>query len=342
MTHQLLKPFVTMVAAALVAGCTMKKQEAPPLAGPSEFGTSIAVSATPDVIFQDGASQSLVVVMARDPNGQGVRNLSLRAEIAVDGSVMDFGTLSARSIVTGNDGRATLVYTAPASPAGFATDAGTVVQVLVTPVGSDFGNSVARQVSIRLVPPGIIIPPDGMQPRFTMTPAAPADHEPVLFDASTSESAANNPIRSMRWNFGDGDTGEGRTAVHSYDAPGVYVVTLTVFDAFNRSASTSQTISVGAGVGPTASFVFSPTEPMPSQQVNFNASSSTAAPGRRIVSYVWDFGDGSPTASGVQASHTYTVVGTYVVTLVVTDDVGRTSSVSRDVPVGIVEDDGGD
>ena len=29
------------------AGCTMKNQEAPPLAGPSEFGTSITITVTP-------------------------------------------------------------------------------------------------------------------------------------------------------------------------------------------------------------------------------------------------------------------------------------------------------
>ena len=341
MTHHLFKSVVTMVAAALVASCTMKKQETPPLSGPSEFGTSIAVSATPDVIFQDGASQSLVAVTARDPNGQGVRNLSLRVEISVNGSVMDFGTLSARNITTGNDGRATLVYTAPPSPPGFATDAGTIVNVLVTPIGSDFGNAVPRVVSIRLVPPGIIVPPDGLQPRFVFTPASPSDHEPVLFDGATSQSAPNNPITRFRWSFGDGGSAEGMTAVHEYDIGGVYVVSLTVFDAYNRSATSSQTISVGVGVGPTASFVSSPTEPLPGQQVNFNAGSSTAAPGRRIVTYSWDFGDGSPGASGVQASHTYTVIGTYVVTLTVTDDVGRTATVSREVPVGVSDDDDG-
>ena len=43
-------------------------------------------------------------------------------------------------------------------------------------------------------------------------------------------------------------------------------------------------------------------------------------PGRTITSYAWDFGDGSPTASGVQIGHTYSTLGVYTATLTVTDD----------------------
>ena len=57
---------VAAVAAALTLGsaCTMKSQEAPPLSGPSEYATSIAIAASPDVLTQDGASQALVTVTA--------------------------------------------------------------------------------------------------------------------------------------------------------------------------------------------------------------------------------------------------------------------------------------
>jgi PKD repeat protein len=216
-----------------------------------------------------------------------------------------------------------------------------VVNILVTPLGSDFGNAVPRLASIRLVPPGIIVPPDGLQPRFTFTPTSPRDHEQVFFDASTSQAPANNPIVRYEWDFGDGDRGTGRTTGHFFEDTGTFIVRLTVFDAFGRSATTSQPITVGAGTAPTASFTFSPTEPLPGQQVNFNASGSRAATGRRIVSYTWDFGDGTPNGSGVQVSHTYTVIGTYVVTLTVTDDVGRTAVTTQEIPVGVSDDESG-
>jgi PKD repeat protein len=314
------------LSAALSAGCTMKSQEAPALTGPSEFGTSLTITVTPDILTQDGASQSLITVTARDASGQPVRNLSLRAEISVDGVAADFGTLSARNLVTGNDGRATLVYTAPQAPS-IAVDPFTIVTVLVTPVGTDFGNSVPRTVSIRLVPPGIIVPPDGLRPAFTFTPTSPSDHDNVLFDASTSQAPANNPIATYAWNFGDGSTASGRTATHAFNLPGTYVVTLTVSDALGRSASTSQTVTVGAGTVPAVTFTVSPSTAVPGQQVNFNASATRPAPGRTIRTYDWDFGDGeTKTTTTPQTTHDYQTSGTYIVTLLVTDDAGRTAA----------------
>lgn len=336
MNHRI---YVNAVASLLVlsvaAACTIKKQEAPDLTGPSEFGTSVVVSVSPDVLTQDGASQSLVTMTARDAAGQPVRNLSLRGEIRVSGTPVDFGSLSARNVVTGSDGRATLVYTAPPSPAASAgVDEFTIVTIVITPVGTDFNNSQARSASLRLVPPGVIIPPDGLAPSFTVSPSSPAQFETVLFDASASLGG----ITEYRWSFGDGGSGSGRTATHAYSTPGTYVATLTVVDAFGRTASLTRSIVVSTdSTTVTQSFTFSPTDPLPGQQVNFNASEVKLSSGRQIVSYVWDFGDGSAQVSGVRVSRTYAIAGTYTVTLTVTDDTGHVFSMSKTVPVKIPE-----
>jgi large repetitive protein len=332
MKQQILKRGTALALALIATACTTRKQSAPDLAGPSEFGTSVVVSITPDVLPQDGASQSVVTVTARDPNNQPVRNLALRAEIRVNGTPMDFGSLSARSIVTGNDGRATLVYTAPASLA-VAVDPFTIVEIIVIPIGSDFNNTALRSASLRLVTVGPVAPPDGLQPAFTFTPSSPIDHQIVLFDASLSQSPSNNPIVTYSWSFGDGRTATGRTATHAYDSAGTFVVTLTITDQYGRSAPTSQILNVAAGVNPTAAFSFSPSDPLPGTTVNFNALASRAAPGRTIVSYSWDFGDGTANGSGAQVSHPYPLLGNYTVTLVVTDDAGRTGVASQSVPV---------
>jgi hypothetical protein len=321
---------VIVVAAALVAlssSCTMKGQETPPLTGPSELGTSIMVAATPDLLAQDGGSQALVTVSAYDPNGKPLRNVSMRSEIFVGGVIADFGTLSARSIVTGSDGRATFVYTAPAAPAGPAVDQGTMVNIAVTPLGYDYANSVTRIATIRLVPSGVVIPPDGLQPRFTVSKAAPADHEPVFFDATTSTSTATNPIASFAWDFGDGRRATGSTTTHAYENAGTFVATLTIFDGFNRSASTTQVIVVSGLTNPTAEFTFSPTDPTAPADVFFNAQSSVAPGGRTIVSYVWEFGEGEAprTTSGPQVTNRYEGVATYTVTLTVIDSAGKSS-----------------
>lgn len=332
---RLLARSVALALALLAGSCTMKQQEAPEVSGPSEFGTSITVAVSPDVLQQDGASQSVVTVTARGPSGEPVSNLPVRAEIRVGGTVADFGTLSARSAVTGGDGRALLVYTAPPG-LPFAVDEFTIVEIGITPVGSDFGNSSTRIASLRLVPAGVVLPPAGLQPRFTFAPSTPTDHEPVLFDASGSQSPANNPIVAYDWNFGDGGRGSGRSIDHEFDAPGTYVVTLTIRDGAGRTASASQTVTVGAGADPTAVFAVSPTEPEPGRQVFFNGAGSRGAPGRQIVSWQWDFGDGAG-ASGVQVSHVYGRAGTYSVTLTVRDDAGRTATVTREVEVAAPE-----
>ncbi|MGB2715382.1 MAG: PKD domain-containing protein [Vicinamibacterales bacterium] len=330
------------VLAALLSACTMKKQEAPDFTGPSEFGTSVVVSISPDVLPQDGASQSVVTVTARGPNGQPVANLALRAEIRVNGTPMDFGSLSARSIVTGSDGKATFVYTAPTS-LGVAVDPFTIVDIVVTPVGSDFNNSAQRSASVRLVHNGPVAPADGLAPYFTFSPTNPQDHQVVLFSACNDPqrpcAPANNPIFTYSWNFGDGRTATGQSVAHDYFSPGTYLVQLTVTDGYGRSATSSQTMSVGAGVNPTAVITFSPQDPLPGTTVQFNALSSRAAPGRTIVSYSWDFGDGT-SGSGVQTSHLYPNIGNFNVTLVVTDDVGRTGVATQVIPVQIPDEEG--
>ena len=78
-------------------------------------------------------------------------------------------------------------------------------------------------------------------------------------------------------------------------------------------------------------FVVSPASPQQLQTVTFDASSPTLD--NQLVAYAWDFGDGSK-GTGRVASHQFRDVGTYTVTLTVTDLAGRKGSRSRSVAVG--------
>ncbi len=66
---------------------------------------------------------------------------------------------------------------------------------------------------------------------------------------------------------------------------------------------------------PTATFGFTPTHPNLGQPVDFDASASSDAYSP-IVSYFWNFGDGT-TGSGMKPTHAYTKSGSYTVTLLV-------------------------
>ncbi|HET7735751.1 MAG TPA: PKD domain-containing protein [Nocardioidaceae bacterium] len=64
---------------------------------------------------------------------------------------------------------------------------------------------------------------------------------------------------------------------------------------------------------------------------SFDASGSSDSDGE-IVSYVWDFGDGS-TGEGAQAMHSFAATGTYPVTLTVRDDDGAQNTTTVEVTV---------
>jgi PKD repeat protein len=215
-----------------------------------------------------------------------------------------------------------------------SVDAQTVVQILATPGGTDYSNAVSRSVSIRLVPPGIILPPNGTPvPAFSYSPSAPLARSDVIFDASLSTDS-DGRIVSYAWNFGDGSQGSGALVRHEFSNDGSHTVTLTVTDDRGQSASLSKPVVVTASANPVARFDFSPQPPlMVGQKVFFNAAKSTAATGRTIVRYDWDYGSGRQ-GSGIQVSQIYSQPGNFVVTLTVTDDAGNKGTDSTTVTVG--------
>lgn len=321
-----------LVAAVCLAGCTVKKTEVPPLAGPSELGLSLFNTATPDEIPQDGIASSQIQILARGPDARPVSGVTMRVETLVGGVLMDYGRLSARQVTTGSDGIARLTYTAPPAPA-YPVDNYTVVQVLITPIGTDFANANYRSVDIRLLPKDIVLPPNGRPvPQFVVTPTPVTTYTPVTFDATGTadegQPCGNNCLYA--WDFGDGSQATGQVVGHEFRTAGSFTVRLTVTDVGGLSATAVQAVTVTQTARPTASFTFSPAAPRFGQAVFFNAAASTAAPGHRLVAYDWDFGTGRA-GYGLTVSKTYdidlippgAISGdeiTFNVTLTVTDD----------------------
>ena len=124
---------------------------------------------------------------------------------------------------------------------------------------------------------------------------------------------------------------------HEFKTANTFTVRLTVTDLRGQSATTAQAVIVTATARPQADFVFSPTAPLPGQDIFFNAAASTAAPGHRIVAYDWDFGSGR-TGSGMTVAKRYDTAGAYSVTLRVSDDTFQPSGigvVTKVVNVGV-------
>lgn len=181
----------------------------------------------------------------------------------------------------------------------------------------------------------IIIPPDGGLnpppiPSFTFTPPEPTVGQPVTFNASgsTDPGSAVLPLHIVEylWNFGDGGLASGILVTHTYGSRGEFTVTLTVIDDDGAARSLSRTVVVH-NTPPVARLTCSPTNGIPPLTVNCDAMHSHDPDGT-IVRYQWDFdaADGldweHPDAEGVTASHVYTSIGNYTITLRVVDDAG--------------------
>jgi len=84
---------------------------------------------------------------------------------------------------------------------------------------------------------------------------------------------------------------------------------------------------------PIPSFIYAPLAPIMGETVTFNASASYDVDGY-IVSYAWDFGDGTnSTKTDPIITYIYTTVGPYYVTLTVTDNDSLTDATTEYIAV---------
>lgn len=165
----------------------------------------------------------------------------------------------------------------------------------------------------------------------------------AVLDGSGSVSYAG---AIYRFSFGDGtadQVGTAKLARHVYTTPGTYSVSLTVTDkddASNTSTATG-TVTITAEQQTVAQLVVSPSTVKVGQAVTFDASASTAATGTSIVSYTFNFGDGSSVtrevsvlgAGAASAQHSYSQVGSFQPSVTVTDSSNGSFTVKAAVKV---------
>jgi PKD repeat protein len=233
------------LSAVLFGGCTLQKQSTPALSGPSEFGTSLTLSASPEVLPQDGASQSVVSVVAVDASSKPISGLVIRWD-ASDAQTLVPVTMSTTTSVTDSNGRATMVVTAPSQPAQKPTTPDTIT-VGAWPMSGNAAEAIARTVTIRLQPP-VDVPAatSSVVARFVVTPSPQHVGVDLLFDASSSTTPLGTVLKSYAWNFGDGTTDVTTTPTtsHTYTEPRVYPVTLTVTNDQGESADVGESLTI--------------------------------------------------------------------------------------------------
>ncbi|MBI2968274.1 MAG: PKD domain-containing protein, partial [Bacteroidetes bacterium] len=126
---------------------------------------------------------------------------------------------------------------------------------------------------------------------------------------------------SWYWDFDDGTPVDiSWDAVHTYNTPGLYDPRLVVVNGNGCRDSLYAQIRIPQ---PTAVFAANPTGGCVPFVTSFSQSSFTYLPlYSNIVSWNWNFGDGTNSSQQIPPPHTYFTMDTFTVTLIVTDNYG--------------------
>ncbi len=236
-----------LATAALFGGCTVHQDEAPALTGPSEFALSVSVSASPDTLASGGVQQAAISVFARDASGAPRANVTFRLSTTLDGTPVDYGTLSVPQVVTGADGRGTAIYTIPKFSPFMAGTPSRRVSIVATPVGTDYNAALPFTVGVLVIPPPVPAATAGSPSASFLASATNVKvGQLVTFDATGSMAAPGASLVDYYWDFGDNllNDEKGADASHAWSTPGTYTVVLGVVDNVGRIASTFKTIVV--------------------------------------------------------------------------------------------------
>jgi PKD repeat protein len=146
------------------------------------------------------------------------------------------------------------------------------------------------------------------------------------FDGSASV-APGSTVTDYAWTY-PGGTGSGVSDSHTFAASGSYPVTLTIETLEGLTAQVTKSVTVTrTNAAPTADF----TVDCDQLECDFDGTGS-ADPDGTLTGYAWDFGD-THTGTGATVDHTFAADGSFQVKLTVTDNEGRTATVTKPAEV---------
>jgi PKD repeat protein len=156
-------------------------------------------------------------------------------------------------------------------------------------------------------------------------------NQPVQF-SDASQSNGGGSIIAWRWNFNDPVSGTANTStlqypVHTFINAGTYHVSLVVTSSSGCTDSINKTLNINNL--PFANF-------RADTACLLNATHFTdlsTFPGSTIISYTWNFGDGSGLSHVQNPTHTYAVSGVFNVTLTIVNSNGCTKDTTNQVIV---------
>jgi len=165
---------------------------------------------------------------------------------------------------------------------------------------------------------------------FTFNPDHPIPNQAITFNAASS-SDPDGTINWYRWDWTSNGNYEesyyqNPTATHSYASSGRYTVTLEVEDDDGLTDEYLAEVVIEPAP-PVVHFIWTPLNPIPSQTINFDGSSSYDPDGS-IIWYRWDWtnnGEFDYISHEPTATNSYPTSGSYTVGLQVEDNDGNTN-----------------
>jgi PKD repeat protein len=158
-------------------------------------------------------------------------------------------------------------------------------------------------------------------------PAVAQVNQLVSLDAT--QSTDDGRITQFAFEFGDGQTSTGASSRvdHTYTQAGTFTTRVTVTDDDGNTHAATCSIRITELPGNQAPIA----NAGPDRTVDVNDlitfdGSASIDPDGVITKYEWDFGDGTAKEQGQVVRHQFTRLGTFTVTLTVTDNTGATGS----------------
>jgi len=150
-------------------------------------------------------------------------------------------------------------------------------------------------------------------------PVAEFAHSPVSGTVPLTVDFSDHSLygpSSWSWTFGDTGTSSEQSPTHTYTAPGLYTVALSVSNGYGSDTATKNNCVLVMAAMPQADFTMDVISGRAPLQVNFT-DASTGDP----TAWKWNFGDGDMSCQQ-NPSHVYTKAGMHLVSLTVSNSAG--------------------
>ncbi|MBN2156230.1 MAG: PKD domain-containing protein [Candidatus Lokiarchaeota archaeon] len=150
-------------------------------------------------------------------------------------------------------------------------------------------------------------------------------------------NTGNTPVE-YEWDFGDeSPTSDEQNPIHIYLDDGTYTVSLKVTDVDGDTSYHTEIdlITVEIDYFPVAAFSANPTNVIDGESVQFYIE---AIYGNGQNNIQWYFGDSSPNSTERYPNHVFTGVGSYSITLTITDEDGDISVLTKEDYITVIAD----